>query len=153
MIHFKQIDWKKYIDNKLSDDQREKMEDHLYSCDQCLEFYMELISGDSACMPLVSDENFTERIMSEISFEHVIPPQSKKKALYQHPVFHYAIAASITFILMTSGFFQNITGIVSTVEAASITESEDAVSSSLMNKVLSLIEIIEPKQKEGEKHE
>ena len=54
---------------------------------------------------------------------------------------------------MTSGFFQNITGIVSTVEAASITESEDAVSSSLMNKVLSLIEIIEPKQKEGEKHE
>jgi hypothetical protein len=151
VIHFEHTDWKAYIHNEVSEDKREKMEDHLYTCDQCLDVYMELMTDDSITLPLVSNENFTDKIMSEISFKS--DGSMVKRTFYQHPIFHYVIAASITFILMTSGFFQNITGIVSTVEAASITEQEEAVSSSLMNKVLSLFEIIEPKHKDGEEHE
>ena len=151
MIHFEHTDWKAYIHNEVDKDKREVMEDHLYTCDQCLDVYMELISDESINLPLVSDEKFTEKIISVIPLK--TDASKVKRAFYQHPIFHYAIAASITFILMTSGFFQNITGIVSTVEAASITEQEEAVSSSLMNKVLSLIEIIEPNQKDGEEHE
>lgn len=74
--------------------------------------------------------------------------EGAKKTLYQRTLFHYAVAAVITLTLMTTGFFQSITGVVTTVEAASISKPEQSVSNSLMEKTLALFEVFDIKQKE-----
>jgi anti-sigma factor RsiW len=148
MNHYNHEDWTRYINDELLEDQREKVEDHLYSCDQCLELYMSLVN-QSDQLPELTNDDFTEDLMKQLPLEK--QSASRKKTFAQHPLFHYGIAATITFALMSSGFFQNLTGFVSTVEAASNTKTEATVTDSLMDKAISIIDLFEPKQqKEGE---
>ncbi|WP_078550225.1 anti-sigma factor [Litchfieldia alkalitelluris] len=147
MNHYKQQQWLDYINDKLIDAHREQMEDHLYSCDQCLEMYMMMVEQQEVELPDMSNESFTDKMLEQISVEE---KGKTKRRLTQYPLFHYGIAAMITFSLMTSGFFQSITGVVATVEAASTTRVEAPVSENLMDKVISWIDKVLEHQKEGE---
>ncbi|MBD8069634.1 anti-sigma factor family protein [Bacillus sp. PS06] len=149
MNHYNQEIWSKYINNELEENQREQVENHLYSCDQCLELYMTLIE-QSEHLPELMDDQLTEEVIKQLPFSEE-SKSVRKRRFTQHPLFHYGIAATITFGLMSSGVFQNITGFVSTVEAASNTSKETTMTESLMEKAINIINLFEPKQqKEGE---
>lgn len=145
MRHFSNEEWMSYINDKLSVTTCEELEDHLFSCDQCLEVYMKMIDRQAEELPVINSSSFTDEIIAEL-------PQKKvrKKTLYQRTLFHYAVAAVITLTLMTTGFFQTITGVVTTVEVSSISKPQQSVSNSLMEKSLALFEIIDIKQKEDQ---
>lgn len=143
MRHFSNEEWMSYINDKLSETTCGELEDHLFSCDQCLEVYMKMIDIQVGELPVIDTSSFTDEIIAEL-------PQKKvrKKTLYQRTLFHYSVAAVITLTLMTTGFFQSVMGVVTTVEASSLSKSEQSVSNSLMEKTLALFEILDVKQKE-----
>lgn len=145
MRYFSNEEWMSYINGTLSETTCEELEDHLFSCDQCLEVYMKMIDSQAEKLPVIDYSSFTDEIIAEL-------PQKKvrRKTLYQRTLFHYAVAAVITLTLMTTGFFKTITGVVTTVEASSISKPQQSVSNSLMEKSLALFEIIDVKQKEGQ---
>ena len=145
MRHFSNEEWMSYINDKLSETTCEELENHLFSCDQCLEVYMKMIDRQAEELPVINSSSFTDEIIAEL-------PQKKvrKKTLYQRTLFHYAVAAVITLTLMTTGFFQTITGVVTTVEVSSISKPQQSVSNSLMEKSLALFEKIDIKQKEDQ---
>ncbi|MCH1624657.1 anti-sigma factor family protein [Ferdinandcohnia quinoae] len=145
MKHFSEDDWLTYIKDELSESKREELEDHLFSCDQCMDVYIKLIDTQAEQLPDLDDSSFTDEVMAKL-------PQKKarKRTVYQHPLFHYGVAAIITITLMTTGVFQSITGIVATVEASSsMSKQEQTLSNSLMEKALSIFDKIEPRQKGG----
>lgn len=143
MKHFSEDEWLTYIQDELSDSKREELEDHLFTCDQCMDVYMKLIDTQADLLPDLDDTSFTAEVMARL-------PQKRKRTIYQHPLFHYGIAAIITITLMTTGVFQSITGIVATVEASSsMAKQEQTLSNSLMEKALSIFDKIELRQKGG----
>lgn len=145
MRHFSNEEWMSYINDKLSETTCEELENHLFSCDQCLEVYMKMIDRQAEELPVINSSSFTDEIIAEL-------PQKKvrKKTLYQRTLFHYAVAAVITLTLMTTGFFQSIMGVVTTVEVSSVSKPQQSVSNSLMEKSLALFEKIDIKQKEDQ---
>ncbi|MFS0862765.1 hypothetical protein [Fredinandcohnia sp. 179-A 10B2 NHS] len=147
MKHYNTDEWLAYINDKIPELKREEMEEHLLLCDQCLEVYMNLLEDKAEELPIIQNEGFTDETLRNLPKKK----QKQKKLDLQSPIFHYGVAAAVTFILMTSGFFQSVTGIVSTVEASSDARQEKPVSEGLMEKALSLFDIIEGKQKEGQK--
>ncbi len=146
MRHFSNEEWMSYINDKLSETACEELENHLFSCDQCLEAYMKMIDRQAEELPVLDYSSFTDEIIAEL-------PQKKtrKKTLYQRTLFHYAVASVITLTLMTTGFFQSVLGVVTTVEASSISKLDQSVSNNLMEKALALFDIRNIKQKENQK--
>lgn len=145
MRHFSNEEWMSYINDQLSETKSEELEDHLFFCDQCLEVYMKMIDTHAEELPAIEGNSFIDEITAKL-------PQKKtrKKTFYKRTLIHYGVAAVITLTLMTTGFFQSIMGIVYTIESSSISKPEQSVSDSIMEKTLSLFDIIEVKQKEGQ---
>jgi len=144
-----------YIKDKLSEEKRVEIEDHLFSCNECLDVYMQQMDAGADQLPsLENHSSFTDEVIESLSFSKpAMKIPTRKRRIYQHSLFHYGVAAGVTLVLMTSGFFQGITGIVSNVEAASNSPTQQTVSKNVMEKALSFIDMIEPKQKEGETNE
>ncbi|MEH7235181.1 hypothetical protein [Bacillus sp. JJ1562] len=147
MRHFSNEEWLLYIKDKLEEPKREELENHLFSCDQCLEIYRELVEAQAEELPDLENESFTDEVATKL------PMKKKKqgKSFLQSSIFHYGVAAAVTLTLMSTGVFQNITGIVGTVEASSFSEQKQSVTNSLMDKALSFFDIIGANQEEGEK--
>jgi len=145
MKHFSNEEWMSYINDKLSETTCEELENHLFSCDLCLEVYIKMIDRQAQELPVIDYSSFTDEIIAELTQKKV-----RKKILYQRTLFHYAVAAVITLTLMTTGFFQTIMGVVTTAEVSSISKPQQSVSNSLMEKSSALFEIIDIKQKEGQ---
>ncbi|AST92353.1 anti-sigma factor family protein [Sutcliffiella cohnii] len=137
MNHYTQEEWLAYIQDELSEDRRTILEDHLYSCDQCLHVYLEQLNYVSDTLPMLSEEE-----------QNVVPIETKKMPFYQHSIFHYTVAAAITFLLLTSGMFHSMIGFASNIEESTVQNREEAVSKNVMNKALSFLELIERKHKE-----
>jgi anti-sigma factor RsiW len=71
--------------------------------------------------------------------------------LFRRPLFHYAVAAVITLILMSTGMFHNISSRVEHLETQS-GEQREPISERLMEKTVSMLEAMQA-QRGGEKHE
>lgn len=142
-----------FIQNELSDKRRDEIEDHIYSCDLCLEVYMNQVEQSENLLPgIVNIEEFTERTLDQIKVDKKISDLktgNNKKTWYQHTLVHYGFAASFTLILMTSGVFQSISGIPSTVEAAPMKQEDQSISKNLMDRALTWIAVFEPKENKG----
>jgi anti-sigma factor RsiW len=120
MRHYSSEEWSAYVEGRLTAENQHEYEDHLYGCDACLQLYtdctasLELGPAIVASIPSDPNEAFIEQIMVRIESEkqqlHKPINPLRKMALYQKPIFQYALAAAITIILMTTGIFQGITG-------------------------------------------
>lgn len=66
MRHFSHEEWINYINGKLPETTCEELEDHLFSCDQCLEIYMKMIDRQAEELPLIDYSSFTDEIMAEL---------------------------------------------------------------------------------------
>ncbi|WP_096152960.1 MULTISPECIES: anti-sigma factor family protein [Bacillus] len=144
MKHLTLEDLQNYVEDYLSEEKREEVEGHLFSCDDCLAVYMTLVNEET--LPELENSNFTDEVMSQIPMS-----QSKQRKRTNPAFLHYVIAASITFILMTSGVFQSMLGISSVMETSSVNTHEATVSQNIMDRALTLLEKVERTQKEEKK--
>jgi anti-sigma factor RsiW len=140
----------------MNEHEREEVEDHLYSCDTCLSLYYAAIEGQEDQLPTLSnDEEFTELIMSQVAGwksdgEMSQQKQSgERKPLYQSAIFHYAVAAAMTLLLMTTGVFQSVLQYVDTVQNPK--ETRPSFTEEMMNHTFSWMNSIEQKNKEASK--
>jgi len=67
MKHFSYDEWQQYVKNEINEDTRIELEHHLYTCDQCLEHYLEAVAANESSLPTLSNENsFTARVMEMV---------------------------------------------------------------------------------------
>lgn len=99
--------WTKYVNNQLSASVMEQLENHLLLCDSCLQHYENVIAAELSSESQDLDiPDLTSRIMSSLEVEQKLPNIKRQRAKKtRHMFVHYAIAASIAFILFQLGMF------------------------------------------------
>ncbi|MFZ7942698.1 anti-sigma factor family protein [Neobacillus sp. 19] len=147
MKHYSYDEWMEYVSDEINDQKREQLENHLYTCDQCLETYLQAVSANETSLPVLSNEsNFTDQIMAMVAPKAVpntnndlstmetvqlVPDTNntintintinntvnRKKRFYQQAVFHYLLAAAATVLLMFSGAFQSLANYANSIES------------------------------------
>lgn len=72
MMHISISQWQKYVTNELQEDEREVYENHLYSCDQCLTVYLQVVEASETQLPSLQNEiSFTDKIIEIINTNQV----------------------------------------------------------------------------------
>ncbi|EOR21515.1 hypothetical protein KGR20_09795 [Cytobacillus oceanisediminis] len=149
--HYSKDDWMKYVNDELNEKERAFLENHLYTCDQCLELYIDAVDMQEEILPSISDEAaFMNDIMQKISFENmeIEKIEERKRPFYQSSIFHYAIAASLTLILMSAGFFQSIIKHTETIQKAEVSLKEEPKSGGLVDKTFAWMDSFDSSKKE-----
>ncbi|MFK4998457.1 anti-sigma factor family protein [Bacillus sp. N9] len=106
--------WLQYVQDDLDEQTRVEYENHLYSCDDCLELYLQAVEANEAQMPsLPAAMDFTDTIMKEIEFSNKRKnPEIRRKQTF----IHYALAAAMTLLLMSTGVFSHLMNVASEFE-------------------------------------
>ncbi|MDU1847368.1 MAG: hypothetical protein E6778_17695 [Niallia nealsonii] len=149
--HYSKDDWMKYVNDELNEKERAFLENHLYTCDQCLELYIDAVDMQEEILPSISDEAaFMNDIMQKISFENmeIEKIEERKRPFYQSSIFHYAIAASLTLIMMSAGFFQSIIKHTETIQKAEVSLKEEPKSGGLVDKTFAWMDSFDSSKKE-----
>lgn len=145
MSHYTNEEWRQFICDVLPEEKREEMESHLYSCDQCLAVYMELIEENASDLPNPFDEAVSaDVILAQV--EQYKKPKRTKQTQTKQKLLHYGIAAAITIGFMSSGIFQLVTnaGVVGT----DLSGNRPAYTEQWMDKTLSFLDWLKVNQKE-----
>lgn len=118
MKHYDYVEWLFYKKNILSIEKMDEMEEHLYSCGECIEIFLSLMDEEeinrvSEIVPV----DFNQNIMSMIKATKVRKIQPTKKPVkYQ---FGYFVAvASVTIVLTLGGFYTNLVDAVPNISAS-----------------------------------
>lgn len=154
MNHISYKEWLTYVQNKLDDELREEYENHLYSCDHCLELYLQAAEATESQLPELQDElQFTNKVMQGID---VIKQTDQKK---EQPVkkqnrrgqtmVHYILAAAMTLLLMSTGVFSQMMEFSSSFEKIDLKEEPVSFVNELLNKEISITDKLEESFKEG----
>jgi hypothetical protein len=144
MRHYTKAEWLKFVRNRPLPMKREIYEDHLYSCDQCLDIYMECLEMQSFELPDIETDQkseFAEKILKGLPKTAASSPHR----LYSHPLLHYGIAAAITLLLMTSGVFHDIYTYLGYMDINVVMEDQPKLSEMLMEKSTSILDAIKLK--------
>ncbi|MGE5329558.1 MAG: hypothetical protein ACM3KR_08630 [Deltaproteobacteria bacterium] len=103
MNHFDSNEWKKYINEQLEEEMKKQMEEHLATCDLCLELYVMLCEeqcNDSGLIRVQAD--FSDKVLGEIK------SIKRKDTGRKKEIVNYVIAASLTLFITASGTFQTL---------------------------------------------
>jgi anti-sigma factor RsiW len=156
MKHYSYDEWLSYVKDDTSDKAREEQESHLYTCDQCLEHYIQAVSEHESSLPVLSNENtFTDLIMAEVSKQKelnekpaaVTQPVKTKRPFYQQAAFHYLIAAAATLLLTFSGVFQSLATYASAVESPQHSkEKKHTVTEGVIDKTFAWMDSLKKKE-------
>lgn len=107
MTHYSREKWRSFKLGRLPVDERRAMEEHLYSCDRCLSFYLATVERrDEELAELLLPPDFTERVLGGL------PAGSRRRSSGQWKSLllqYYAVAAAITLFLLASGWFEAVT--------------------------------------------
>lgn len=171
MKHYTYDEWLQYVKDEITGKNREELENHLYTCDQCLETYLLAVTANESSLPILSNEaDFTDAIMAEVSKQNTMVPDTveelntmpivtsvpdtkqeerksiKKKPIYQQAAFHYLLAAVATILLTFTGTFQSLAKYASTLETKQVQEKRPSMTEGLMNKTFAWVDSIEKKE-------
>lgn len=155
MKHYRYDEWLSYVKDEVSGKTREELEGHLYTCDKCLEHYLQAISEHESSLPILSNEtSFTDLVMAEVSKQKEVIEKpallkqsvKSKKPIYQQAAFHYLIAAAATLLLTFSGVFQSLATYASAVEAPNIKEKKLSVTEGVIDKTFAWMDSLEKKE-------
>ncbi|MEH7416149.1 hypothetical protein V7266_12770 [Neobacillus drentensis] len=154
MKHYSYEEWQLYVKDELSEDRRDELESHLYTCNQCLEVYIRAVTANETSLPaFLEDDDFTNRVMEMVPFTNknvnnveIVSPvpvtdstfkdvemvnsvpgtqsDTARKPLYQQAGFHYLLAAAATLLLMFSGAFQSLATYAGSLEKPMIQEKK-----------------------------
>jgi hypothetical protein len=172
MSHYTLEQWKRYVEDDITFEDRDFYESHLSSCESCLQLYMQSLDAAAGSYPVVVDQTaFADSVMEAIRAHSVELPQVqlqpvahpnpnserfKRANWLRHPLFHYTVAAAITLVLMNSGVFQSIAerfGTADLFRAETAQEEglieQPSVSKKLMEKTIVMLDAIQPKNERG----
>jgi hypothetical protein len=152
--HYSFEDWCQYVKNEMDGSVREVVETHLYSCDQCLDIYLQVLDCEDSGLPNIQNEKqFTNIIMENIADlkKKNARPGQEKEFFYQSSAFHYLLAAAMTILLMWSGVFQTLTKYTETVQSPETFEKTTSFSEGLIHKTFTWMDTFELKHKEVKK--
>lgn len=158
MKHYAYDEWVKYVKNEISAVDRDELEGHLYTCDQCLDAYLLVVAQNESSLPLLSGKtSFTDHVMAEISTVKEATPvpiicaqpesQTKKgKPFYQEAFFHYMLAAVATILLTFTGTFQSLVKYAYSIENQDIQKKRPSVTEGVINKTFAWMDALEKKE-------
>jgi hypothetical protein len=152
--HYSYEVWCQYVKNEMDGNVREDVETHLYSCDQCLDIYLQVLETEDAGLPIIPNESqFTDTIMVNIADlkKSNANLEEGKKSFYQSSAFHYILAAAMTIIMMSTGVFQSITKVADTVQSPKTLQKYPSFSDGLIHKTFDWMDSFEIKNKEVKK--
>ncbi|PKG25132.1 anti-sigma factor [Niallia nealsonii] len=153
--HYTYDQWLKYVNDKLDEDMRILLEDHLYSCDECLDLYVGAVAEQETVLPAISNETtFTDQIMMKIAYaeeEKEVKQQKKKRLFYQSSLFHYMLAAAATIFLMSTGVFQTVIQHTQTIQRTEVSANKESEMNRFVDKTFSWIDTLENNKKEEKK--
>lgn len=135
--HMTRSQWQSFIQNQLPDDERERYEDHLYTCDDCLAVYM--VCLEELEQPVAVREQLA------------IPKHTPTvvKPFYQQTLFHYGLAACITLLLMSTGVFSQLISHSNQWNTVAGKKQQRSVTDQLMQKTTALLDQLHPITKGG----
>lgn len=151
MKHFSNEETLRYVRNEWNAEDRAALEGHLYTCDQCLDMYLQVVEEEESNLPMIADEtSFTDAVMVGIKEMKVtsIPVKPRPKPFYQQAFFHYFLAAAATIVLMMSGVFQSLTQYTETVQSAQIAVKTPSITEGIIDKTFNWMDSLEKKNKE-----
>jgi anti-sigma factor RsiW len=137
MSHFTQKEWKDYVTGTIHQDQQTIMEDHLYECDACLADYLHANDQFNSFEVPVAPAGQMEELQQKMKVTTIKKKLKKNK---QNPFWHYVIAASLTITLMSSGLFQQVTGVWKEAESNLTKKANESMTENLMERTLSVID-------------
>jgi hypothetical protein len=152
MKHYTYDEWLQYVNNEISEKTKEELEDHLYSCDQCLNHYLLAMEANETSLPILSNESsFTDSVMEQVSKQMTMVPDTKmkvkkKRPFYQQAVFHYLLAAAATLLLTFSGVFQSLGAYASSIDNPKIQVKKPSVTEGVINKTFAWMDSLEKKE-------
>ncbi|WP_078382273.1 anti-sigma factor [Sutcliffiella halmapala] len=128
MSHLTKEDIANLLEGSLSEFTQEQFETHLYSCDSCLETYMQQVHEKQGVLPILEDpHSFTDQIIAQV------PVRSQKKKERHTTVLHYFLAAAATIFLMSSGVFHSIFAYTNQIDSHGAQSSQ--VTTSIIDKL------------------
>ncbi|WP_433946483.1 hypothetical protein [Paenibacillus sp. SN-8-1] len=108
--------WRQYILGELSPSKQVELDQLLIEDESALREYLIVFESMEQGLPEFPDLNaFTDQVMNALpmgdsSAKPIESPRLHRKWTWiRHPITHYTIAASITLLLITSGFFDRLT--------------------------------------------
>src|SRR5690625_5191681 len=107
MKHISHNDWLAYINDNLDDHTRDVYEDHLYQCDECLSTYMAAVDGISAMETSQTSDAIVNYVNKQLKIDTT--PKDEQSNIHKKTILHYVVAVAMTFILMTTGVFSQLT--------------------------------------------
>lgn len=152
VTHYSEQEWMQYVEDHLSSEVRDEMENHVYRCEVCLASYMACIDK-LAAQPILEVEDpaaYTNSILTRTV--------GTKPAWHRSTMFHYGIAAAATLVLVATGFFHGISQEIGTygafkpappLEAPASLETPVSISDHLVNKTLTWLDNIQNEHKKG----
>lgn len=173
MKHYNYDEWLGYAKNEINEKSRAELESHLYTCDECLDDYLQALAATELSLPILSNERtFTDLVMAEVSkqktelqINDMVPdtqphpikieteykpannqPIKTHKPVYQQAVFHYLMAAAATILLMFSGAFQSLANYTKALESPQIQEKKTSVTGIVINKTFAWMDSLEKKE-------
>lgn len=139
MKHYDYIEWLLYKNRMLSKEKSEEMEQHLYSCNTCIEIFLSLIDEKEAehAVELIS-EDFTSKIINSIPKVKSGKPKIKQtKKAFNYQIGYYAAVASVTVILTLGGFYTDLVDAVPRLSASvQITEKNQNIISGFSDSIV-----------------
>jgi anti-sigma factor RsiW len=158
MKHFSKDEWLNYVRNDINENIREEFEHHLYTCDQCLDSYLQAVAANESSFPILSSQGgFTDQVMAEVTKAKQVmvteskklidqPKTNRKKPFYQQALFHYLLAAVATLMLTFSGAFHSLAVYAGTVETPHFQEKRPSVTEDVINKTFAWMDSLEKKE-------
>jgi hypothetical protein len=165
MKHYTYDEWLQYVNNEINEKTKEELEEHLYSCDQCLNHYLIAMEANESSLPILSNESsFTDSVMEQVSMHMTMVPdtirnlntmsivpsvpdtQIKKRPFYQQAAFHYLLAAAATILLTFSGVFQSLAAYANSIENPQIQEKKPSVTEGVISKTFAWMDSLETKE-------
>jgi hypothetical protein len=176
MKHYTYDEWLQYVNNDINEKTKEELEEHLYSCDQCLNHYLIAMEANESSLPILSNmSSFTDSVMAEVSKQKTVlqsgwldrkqdqepstplvktesmtkKAESNKKTkrpYYQQAAFHYLLAATATILLTFSGVFQSLAAYANSIESPQIQKKKPSVTEGVINKTFAWMDSLEKKE-------
>lgn len=103
MSHYSKQEWKSYISGSMQRDDAEKLEQHLYACDLCLQQYMDSAMQHSDVPEWQGQDAVMSKVHGKIGDDAITA--DKPYHPFRKLLLPYAVAASITLLLMGTGVF------------------------------------------------
>lgn len=110
MKHYDYIEWLLYKNKMLPIEKLDEMEQHLFTCDTCMEIFLSLIDEkEIESAGRLITEDFTSNVIKNIPKLKIVKSKVKqKKKIFNYQFGYYVAVASVTIILTLGGFYTDL---------------------------------------------